>query len=159
MTDTFVTLHGWLGTDVTVRPAGESQVATFRLGCTPRRYQRRTDSWVDGPTQWYTVNAWRALGHNCGESLHQGDPVVVHGRLETRTWTGSAGTEMTSLEVEAVSVGHDLARGTSRFVRTPRPAGAPEVDGPGSTGPGQATEQATEPVALQPAPTPAPTAA
>lgn len=121
MTDTFVTLHGWLGSDVQVRQAGGAQVATFRLGCTPRRYQRRTDSWVDGPTQWYSVDAWRALGDNCRDSLRRGDPVVVHGRLEVQRWVNSAQVEVTSLVVEAASVGHDLTRGVSQFRKTPRP--------------------------------------
>lgn len=121
MTDTFVTLHGWLGNDVQLRQAGGAQVATFRLGCTPRRYQRRTDSWVDGPTQWYSVDAWRALGDNCRDSLRRGDPVVVHGRLEVQRWVNSAQVEVTSLVIEATSVGHDLTRGVSRFTKTPRP--------------------------------------
>jgi single-strand DNA-binding protein len=121
MTDTFVTLHGWLGSDVQVRQAGGAQVATFRLGCTPRRYQRRTDSWIDGPTQWYSVDAWRALGDNCRDSLRRGDPVVVHGRLEVQRWVNSAQVEVTSLVVEAASVGHDLTRGVSQFRKTPRP--------------------------------------
>jgi single-strand DNA-binding protein len=123
MTDTFVTLHGWLGGDVQVRSAGDTQVASFRLGCTPRRYQRRSDSWVDCPTQWYTVSAWRALGANCRDSLRRGDPVVVHGRLEARAWVNGAGVEVTSMEVEATSVGHDLSRGVSRFLKNaPREA-------------------------------------
>lgn len=125
MTDTFVTLHGWLGNDVQVRQAGGNPVASFRLGCTPRRYQRRSDSWVDGPTQWYTVNAWRALGDNCRDSLRRGDPVVVHGRLEVQVWVNKAQVEVTSLVVEAASVGHDLSRGVSRFAKTPRPETAP----------------------------------
>ena len=135
MTDTFVTLHGWLGNDVQVRQAGEAQVATFRLACTPRRFQRSTGAWVDGHTQWYTVNAWRGLGANCRDSLRRGDPVVVHGRLDVRTWVSSAGVEMTSFEVEAISVGHDLTRGTSRFTKTPAtaapaaPAGQPDETG------------------------------
>jgi single-strand DNA-binding protein len=121
MTDTFVTLHGWLGSDVQARAAGDTQVASFRLGCTPRRFQRRTDSWVDGPTQWYSVDAWRALGANCRDSLRRGDPVVVHGRLEVQRWVNSAGVEVTSFVVEATSVGHDLSRGVSSFTKTARP--------------------------------------
>jgi single-strand DNA-binding protein len=128
MTDTFVTLHGWLGTDVSVRQAGDAQVAGFRLACTPRRFNRRANAWGDGPTQWYAVDAWRALGENCRDSLRRGDPVVVHGRLEVRVWTNSAGVEVTSLVVEAASVGHDLNRGTSRFARTPR-AVSPQGEG------------------------------
>ena len=124
MTDTFVTLHGWLGNDVQVRQAGDAQVASFRLACTPRRYQRRSDSWVDGPTQWYSVDAWRALGENCRDSLRRGDPVVVHGRLDVNVWINNAGVEVTTLVVEATSVGHDLSRGLSRFTKNTRPDAA-----------------------------------
>ncbi|WP_244932004.1 single-stranded DNA-binding protein [Nocardioides sp. W7] len=120
MTDTFVTLHGWLGGDVQVRQAGDAQVASFRLACTPRRYSRRTESWSNGPTQWYSVNAWRVLGENCRDSLHRGDPVVVHGRLEPQVWINNAGVEVTTLVVEASSVGHDLNRGVSGFTKTVR---------------------------------------
>jgi single-strand DNA-binding protein len=120
MNETLVTLQGWLGTDVTLRQAGETPVASFRVACTPRRYQKKTDSWVDGTTQWFSVNAWRALAEHCERSLHRGDPVVVHGRLNAQLWSNAAGMEVTSYDVEAVVVGHDLNRGTSTFVRPPR---------------------------------------
>jgi single-strand DNA-binding protein len=115
--ETFVTLSGWVGGDVTLRAAGAVPVANFRVASTPRRYQRRTDTWEDGDTQWYAVNAWRALAQNCEASLRRGDPVVVHGKLSAQTWTNKAGLEVTTFEVEAAFVGHDLNRGTSSFVR------------------------------------------
>ena len=120
MNESLITLQGWLGSDVTLRQAGESTVGSFRLGCTPRRFRRSTDSWVDGETQWYTVNVWRALGEHCARSLRRGDPVVVHGRLNARTYVNKSDVEVTSFEVEAVFVGHDLNRGTSAFSKTPR---------------------------------------
>lgn len=120
MNDTLITLQGWLGNDVSLRQAGEATVASFRVASTPRRYQRKTDEWIDGDTQWYTVNAWRGLADNCADSLRRGDPVVVHGRLNAQTWTNSAGIEVTGFEIDATFVGHDLTRGTSRFTRTPR---------------------------------------
>ena len=123
MNETLVTLQGWLGTDVTLRQAGETPVASFRVACTPRRYQKKTDQWVDGTTQWFSVNAWRALAEHCERSLRRGDPVVVHGRLNAQVWSNSAGLEVTSYDVEAVVVGHDLNRGTSTFLRPPRPLG------------------------------------
>jgi single-strand DNA-binding protein len=122
--ETTVTLQGWLGNDVAVRQAGDAVVATFRVGCTPRRYQRKTDTWVDGDTQWYTVNAWRGLAENCERSLRRGDPVVVHGRLNAQTWSNSAGVEVTSFEVDAMLVGHDLSRGFSQFTKTTGGVGA-----------------------------------
>src|SRR4029079_9857166 len=117
MNETFVTLSGWLGGDVTLRQAAGVQVATFRVASTPRRYQRRTDTWEDGDTQWYAVNAWRALAENCDRSLRRGDPVVVHGKLSAHVWTNKAGIEVTTFEIEAAFVGHDLNRGTSTFER------------------------------------------
>ena len=117
MNQTLVTLTGWLGGDVTLREAGDAVVASFRVASTPRRYQKETGEWVDRDTQWYAVTAWRALAENCAESLHRGEPVVVHGRLNAQVWTNSAGIEVTSFEVEAIFVGHDLNRGTSSFTR------------------------------------------
>lgn len=143
MNETVVTLQGWLGADVTLREAGEVPVASFRVACTPRRYQRRSDSWVDGDTQWYTVTAWRALADNCARSLRRGDPVVVHGRLSAQTWTNSAGIEVTSFEVDAVFVGHDLNRGVGQFTRTSRPPAENAADGSPQE-PGQDSAQGPE---------------
>lgn len=120
--ETVVTLQGWLGGDVQLRQAGDSLVANFRVACTPRRFNRRTGEWADGDTQWYSVSAWRALAENCERSLRRGDPVVIHGRLSARSYVNNAGVEVTSFEVEALFVGHDLAKGVSRFARTPKPA-------------------------------------
>lgn len=137
MNESMVTFQGWLGGDVRTRQAGTAQVAWFRVASTPRRFNRSTGEWFDGPTQWYTVNAWRALGEHCQESLRRGDPVVVHGRLTQSTWVNNENVEVTSLEVDATFVGHDLNRGRSQFTKTPRAESsqptpllaAPDADG------------------------------
>ena len=120
MNDTIVTLQGWVGGPVTQRAAGDTTVASFRLGCTPRNYHRASETWVDDRTQWFTVSAWRALGQNCAASLQRGDAVVVQGRLRLSTWADGNGVEQQTWEVVATSVGHDLNRGISRFVKPPR---------------------------------------
>ncbi|MBA2956286.1 single-stranded DNA-binding protein [Nocardioides sp. MAH-18] len=120
MTDSTITVRGWLGADVQLRAAAGVPVASFRLACTPRRFNRRTETWSDGLTQWYTVSAWRGLADNCAASLRRGDPVVVHGRLEARTYVNANGVEVLSLEIDALHVGHDLSRGTTVFTRAPR---------------------------------------
>lgn len=120
MNETLVTLQGNVGSPVKLRLAGEAMVATFRLGCTPRHYQRATDTWTDEETQWFTVNAWRGLADNVEASLRVGDAVVVHGRLRLRTWVNADAVEQQTFEVTATAVGHDLNRGTSRFVRPAR---------------------------------------
>lgn len=130
--ETMVTLQGWVGGDVTLRPVAGTVVAAFRVACTPRRFQRSTGEWVDGPTQWYAVNAWRALGQHCHDSLRRGDPVVVHGRLQQRSFVTKAGVEVTALEVDATVVGHDLNRGVTHFERD-RPAKPAERAGQEAT--------------------------
>ncbi|MFI2708010.1 single-stranded DNA-binding protein, partial [Nocardioides sp. CER28] len=120
MNDTQITVQGFVGGAVSLKKAGETEVATFRLGCTPRYFNRRTGQWVDAPTQWYTVNAWRGMARNVAGSLVKGDGVSVVGRLNVHSWTAQDGVERTSLEIEATSVGHDLRHGTTRLVRNER---------------------------------------
>ena len=123
MNDTFVTLTGWVGTTVTLKDvAGGHQVANFRVASTSRRL--RGNEWVDGPTTWYQVKAWRGLAEHVTQSLRVGDPVVVHGRLEADVWTREDGSVSTQLVVTASSVGHDLARCTSSCRRPRREGGA-----------------------------------
>lgn len=121
--DTTVTLQGWVGSDVLLRQAGDTPVASFRVGCTPRR-RLRTGEWVDGDTQWYSVSAWRWLGEHCAQSLRKGDPVVLHGRLVARSYVTKAGVEATSYDVDALLVGHDLSRGTTVFTKAERAVAA-----------------------------------
>ena len=120
MNETLVTLQGWVGGRVTLRRAGESMVASFRLGCTPRHFRRDTQTWVDDQTQWFTVSAWRTLGEHCEASLRRGDAVVVQGRLRLSAWVDGNGVEQQTWEVVATTVGHDLNRGTTTFRRPAR---------------------------------------
>ena len=122
MNDTIITVQGYVGGDVRFRQAGPTDVATFRLGCTPRYFSRRTGEWLDAPTQWYTVSAWRGMARNVAESLIKGDAVAVHGRLNVTSWTDQHGQTHTNNEIEALFVGHDLNRGVTRLRRNERPA-------------------------------------
>lgn len=73
--------------------------------------------WVDGETNWYTITAFRQVAINCAGSVNKGERVMVMGTLHIRYWDNGerAGT---SVEIQAESVGHDLAWGTSTFIRT-----------------------------------------
>ena len=127
MNDTQITVQGFVGAMPSLKKAGDTEVATFRLGCTPRYFNRRTNEWVDVPTQWYTVKAWRGMARNVAESLRKGDGVTVVGRLNVVTWTAQDGSERTTLEIEATSVGHDLRHGTTRLSRNEKPVERPEM--------------------------------
>jgi single-strand DNA-binding protein len=115
-----VTVVGWIGSDVTLFPAREGRQAytSFRVASTRRFFDRSTGAWRDGRTEWFRVKVWRTLAVNVAGSLRKGDPVVAHGRLSTEEWVGADGTPRSGLVLEAVSVGHDLAFGSSNFRRT-----------------------------------------
>lgn len=123
MNESVVTLQGWVGNDVDLRDVGDTQVASFRLGCTPR--YNRAGAWVDGETSWFTVNCWRSLGRNVADSVRRGDAVVVQGRVKVDVWEREEGKPPSvSWVVDASFVGHDLNRGTSYFAKSVRVAPA-----------------------------------
>ncbi|HEU4348428.1 MAG TPA: single-stranded DNA-binding protein [Actinoplanes sp.] len=107
-------------------------VANFRVASTSRRFDRDNNRWVDGDTLRVRVSCWRRLAENVSASIAVGDPVVVVGRLYTRDWTDSENNPRISYEMEAVAVGHDLARGRTRLYRNKPLAVSGAADGPGT---------------------------
>jgi single-strand DNA-binding protein len=131
MSDVTVTLHGYVGQDVTLKQMGRYDMATFRVGTTPR-WRDSQGSYRNGETVWSSVTCWRTLAQNVKESVHIGDPVVVIGKLRTERWTTPEGQKRERQYVEATTVAHDLQRGTSIFrknAREDRPAEGREALG------------------------------
>jgi single-strand DNA-binding protein len=128
MSDVNVTLSGYVGSEVEFKEgfnrAGEryphNDRAFFRLGSTPRFFDRSTGRWRDGETVWLTVKVWRGLAHNVASSVGLGQPVVVVGKLKTSVWKGKDDEVHSRDVLEATVVGHDLNRGTSAFSRSSR---------------------------------------
>lgn len=140
-----ITVRGYVATDPESRnlPDGTVVVA-FRFASTPRWYDAQTASWRDGHTNWFTVQAFRALGLNALASVKKGQPVVVVGKLRVRFWEGEHGRN-TAVDIDAVSIGHDLALGTAGFQRTissAPPAGpaGPAASSPAADGAADRTE-------------------
>jgi single-strand DNA-binding protein len=123
MTETVLHMLGHVGTDVDHRKVGEGiDLSTFRLASTPRRWDKGQRGYVDGATNWITVQCWRSLAAHVRDSVRRGDPVIVVGRLKTEEWTKDE-VRNTRFVLEATAVGHDLTRGTSSFVKAVRQAG------------------------------------
>ena len=74
---------------------------------------------MDGQTSWFTVNCWRGLGKNVGDSIKRGDAVVVHGRVRVDVWEREGQPASVTWVVDATFVGHDLTKGTSASRRPP----------------------------------------
>jgi len=149
MNDPMVTLVGNVLTAPEWRRTANTgtYVVTFRFASTSRRVDKATGRWVDGDSLRVKVACWRRLGENVSESVQLGDPLVIHGRLYSRDWVDADERRHTSYELDAVAVGHDLARGVSKFARRRAVGRAESVDDPAnatSVG-GEATEPMPSP--------------
>ncbi|MGR3937952.1 single-stranded DNA-binding protein [Streptomyces sp. BRA346] len=133
MNETWTTVVGNAATrpDFWETAAGVA-VARFRLAATVRRWDRKSERWVDAYTSFYTVWTWRTLAANVAASVSLGEPLLVHGTLRVRerekererekaqqgAGEGESGPRRwITAEIDAVAVGHDLTRGTSAFRR------------------------------------------
>jgi single-strand DNA-binding protein len=128
-----ITLRGF----VTAEPkfwqptAKHTPTTEIRVGSTPRRLNRATGEWEDGVTSYYTVKCWRRLAVNVRSSLRKGDMVLIKGKFVTRTWTDDQQRTRTQVQVEADSIGHDLAFGWSHFNRGTQGWGAAKAQADG----------------------------
>ncbi len=141
-----ITITGNIATDPakTALPSGIA-VTRFRVASGTRRYDRDSGQWVDGPTNWYSVSAYRTLADNAQASLRKGERVVVAGRLRLRTWEND-GRKGMEAEIDAEALGHDLRFGTSAFQRTaPRAPAVRGGDEDAWATPGAAPEAEPEP--------------
>lgn len=113
-----ITVRGFVASEIrsSTTPGGVA-TASFRLGSTERRYDRTSSTWVDGNTNWFTVQGYRQLAGNMGCSIRKGQRVVVVGRLKMRSWEKEDRTYHVA-EIDAESVGHDLMWGSANFTRT-----------------------------------------
>ena len=118
MNDNVITFSGWVASRVELTEVRDGVcVATFRVGSTPRRF--RDGQWENGETLWHSVKAWRTLAVHVAASVSSGDPVLVTGRLVAESWKKEDGSVVTRHVILAVSVGHDLTRGTTQFTKMP----------------------------------------
>jgi len=117
MADTHVTITGNLTDDpeLKVTPTG-AQVVNFRVAVTAR--VRDGETWRDGDTSYFRVNAWRQLAEHVADSLAKGDRAVVIGRLKSRSWETPEGDKRTVVEVEADEAAPSLRWAIARPERT-----------------------------------------
>ena len=138
MNETMVTVTGNVAGDVIARRVGanlEHMLVTFRVASSERRWDKASESWVDGDRFTASVNCWRRLadGARC---LTKGDPVIVTGRLSVREYEAE-GVRRYMTEISAVAVGPDLARCTADVHRR-RPDVAQAAEGAVTEGDGLA---------------------
>ena len=147
MQDISTTLKGRIGSVPTMKHIkGDTCVTTFRLAIPRWRFtvDARTGnaSYVEDGAYWYTIETWDKLADNVVRCCCKGDPVIVVARPVPNAWVDANGQIRSSIVFRASAVGHDMAKGTSRYTKngahsTQEPA-AGSPDDPFSTRPGQA---------------------
>lgn len=110
MFETNLTVAGKVITEITRHTfqSGERKTS-FRLMSRERRYDRDAQDWIDGDRVFVQVNCWRRLADAVAVSLAKGDNVVVSGRFYVREYTTESGERRSSNELDARSLGPDLA--------------------------------------------------
>ncbi|MFE1886166.1 single-stranded DNA-binding protein [Streptomyces diastatochromogenes] len=131
MNETVVCVVGNVATRPVYRELSAGPSARFRLAVTSRYWDREKSAWTDGHTNFFTVWANRQLAVNVAASVEVGQPVVVQGRLKVRSEVREGQQNWASADIDAVAIGHDLARGTALFRR----AALPEALGGGPARP------------------------
>jgi single-strand DNA-binding protein len=58
----------------------------------------------DEAVDFFNVSAWRELGETIAQYKKKGDPILVEGRLQYRTWEGEDGTKRSAVDVVADNV-------------------------------------------------------
>ena len=72
---------------------------------------------------FFNVSAWRELGETVANYKKKGDPILVEGRLQYRTWQAQDGAKRSTVDVVADNV-QFLSRGTNPQAQAEVPASA-----------------------------------
>jgi single-strand DNA-binding protein len=130
MSDSTVTLIGNVTRDPEVRytPSGQT-VVTFGLAVNRRWQNRQTDEWEE-LTSFFDIKAWQGLAENAAESIAKGTRVIVHGRLEQRSWETDGGDKRSKVEVVADEIAPSLRWATAQVTKVERSAAGNQ---PGAT--------------------------
>jgi len=97
-----VVLSGRLTHDPERRYASDGTPVTDLSIAFHRRFRTR-DGKTGEQSGFVTVKTYQRLAEVCGQYLRKGSPVLIEGRLQTRTWNTARGSRA-RLEVRADSV-------------------------------------------------------
>jgi len=98
-----VLIAGRLTRDPELRytPNGKA-VCSFSLAVN-RRYKDASGQWQDDTT-YVNIVCWMNIAELVNRYLHKGSPVLVEGRLESRSWETEAGQKRSVIEIRADQV-------------------------------------------------------
>lgn len=135
-----ITVNGYVGGAPKRVGQTETPISVFNMGTTRSYHDQKTGNWVDLPTTWLKVKAYRALALNVLSSIHKGEPVIVTGQLGTETWTDQNGRQQSNVVINATNIGHDLNTGSTTFTRVVYQKDGMAAQGQGASGQAQTAQ-------------------
>lgn len=116
-TDNCVTITGNLTRDVEVR-YGNNGTAVGRIGIAHnRRWWSKADNDWREEVSFFNVVVFGDIAENIEETLSKGDRVVVHGRLQQRSWETDEGEKRSVVEIVADDIAPSLRWATATVKR------------------------------------------
>ena len=121
---TNTTIVGNLTADPEVRftHAGTA-VCNFTVASTPRRFDRDSETWVDGDTLFLRCTTFGTQAERMVEELTKGARVMVTGSLEQHTYTDADGNTRISIELDVDEVAASLRFAPKTTTAATRDAG------------------------------------
>jgi single-strand DNA-binding protein len=148
MNETTLTVVGTVCSEVRYGQSTDGNpIARFQIRNTPRRYDKRTNTWTDGDPNYFSAVCWRTLADHVASSMGVGDPVVATGRLRISRWRRGEENVVTA-ELDVHAIGHDLRWGTTVYRRSTPPGGT-RIPGPGRRREEEATAAAAAAAAAE----------
>lgn len=96
-------------------------VASINLAVNTR--SKRGEEYVDDPTLFIRVTAWKDMAENVGQSVRKGDRLIVVGRQKQTEFTTRDGDTRQQLEVTADEIGPSLRWATAEAQKVQRSGG------------------------------------
>ena len=98
-----VIVMGNLGQDPVLRNTA-SGAAVVTLSVATTHVYTPADGQRQETTEWHRIVVWNKQAENCARYLSKGRPVLVEGRLQTRSWDDKNGQKRYTTEIIANTV-------------------------------------------------------
>jgi single-strand DNA-binding protein len=119
MADNKITIHGTATRDPELRyTSGGRGVAS--LGVAVNKRYMKDGEWTEGPTSFFNVTAWGALGEHAAECITKGTRVIVTGEMQQRSYETQEGEKRTVWDLNADDLGPSLKWATATVVKADR---------------------------------------
>ena len=93
----------------------------------------RKDKNDEAVVSFFDITCWSSLAENVAESITKGARVIVHGRLDQRSWENQEGERRSKVEIVADDVAPSLKWATAEVTRNEFRGGGGESSAPSSS--------------------------